>query len=35
MSAVKVDIGLARKIGGARREFSEKGYDLGEVSEFP
>jgi hypothetical protein len=25
----------ARKVGRARREFSEKGYDLGEVSEFP
>jgi hypothetical protein len=25
----------ARKIGRARREFSEKGYDLGGVSEFP
>jgi hypothetical protein len=25
----------ARKVGRARHEFSEKGYDLGEVSEFP
>jgi len=30
-----VNSAAARKIGRARREFSEKGYDLGGVSEFP
>jgi hypothetical protein len=30
-----IESAKARKIGQARREFSEKGYDLGEVSELP